>query len=92
LAGELDDRWLKPRKRPRREESPDTTPRKRSSNHAAARLRGRRATRLVTPGDALRNRASPLGQTSRYGQCHREYTACVAQPGDILQENLPDIF
>ena len=34
----------------------------------------------------------PGGGKRRYGQCHREYTACVAQPGDSSEENLRDIF
>src|SRR2546422_11044243 len=80
LAGGLDDRWLRRWgdklkvvvSDSGREESPDTVARCRKASSF-------RATRLVTPGDAVeatgRKAAAPK---ARHGQCHREYTAGAA--------------
>jgi hypothetical protein len=81
LAGELDDRWFGSRKRTGREESPDT-------ESAQAEW----ASRLVTPGEPLYRPPSEAGVPTVHGQCHREQTACEAQPGDSPEENLRDIF
>src|SRR5437667_9772458 len=80
LAGGPDDRWLRRwgdklklvASDSGREESPDTVARCRKASSF-------RATRLVTPGDAVeatgRKAAAPK---ARHGQCHREYTAGAA--------------
>ena len=64
-----------------REESPDTTLRKRS-----------RATRLVTPGERSERSPFEAGVSAVHGKCHREYTASGAYPGDSPEENLRDVF
>ena len=60
------------------------------------RSSGRKAAGFM--GDAPGNARGPVGcrcngrRYTGYGQRHREYTAGRAQPGDIAQENLRDVF